>query len=58
MFKYWLVSGGIDDAQRCRQNDKAPDLPLAGRVKYAASNWPRATARIPARTISAMNAAV
>ena len=57
--RYWLVSGGMMIRMRLRNDDQPQGLvPAAAPSAWDASVWPLLTPRMPARTISAMKAAV
>ncbi len=57
-FRYWLVSGGMMMRSACGTTTSRVTLDGCSPSAPAASDWPLATPRMPARTISAMNEAV
>ena len=57
-FRYWLVSGGMITRSACGITTRRSVGPRRSPSACAASVWPWLTARMPARTISAMKAAV
>jgi len=56
--RYWLVSGGRITRMACGMTICRSAMPGFSPSAKAASLCPRDTARMPARTTSAMNAAV
>ena len=57
-FRNWLVSGGVITRIACGMTTRLSVGLLRSPKALAASTWPRDTALMPARTISAMKAAV
>ena len=56
--RYWLVSGGTMTRIACGTMTSRSRSPSLRPSDWAASVWPWLTARMPPRTVSAMNAAV
>ena len=58
MLRYWLVIGGTITRSACGSTMRFSTAPGRSPNACAASHWPCGTARMPARTISAMKPAV
>ena len=57
-FRYWLVSGGMMTRIACGITTSRSVRPDAGRARRGLASVPWLTPRMPARTISAIKAAV